>query len=337
MRFGNLWSLYLLILFPIFLILIASANYFLQKRISNFAEKKFFNHILNSFSLTKFKLKMFLLALSLFFLIFSLALPRWDKEEKEIEKKGIDIAICLDVSQSMLAKDISPSRLERAKAQVSMFLDILEQDRVALIPFSGRSFVQCPLTDDYQTLKMFLSIINTNSIQEPGTNIADALQKANELFNDKQKSKIIILITDGEELQSNAIEKAEELAKNGVKIYSLGIGTISGSPIAIENENRELKYIKNEEGNIVLSKLNANLLIQLSKISKGKFYNISPNQSEIHEILKEISSLEKDSFQTKKVEKYKEQYFYFTFFSLLFLIIEFFIPYHKKENIKRYL
>ncbi len=337
MHWGKPIFLFLLLLIPIFLVILGMANNRRKKYFSRFAESRFYNFFMSQLSVFHWTLKNVLFLISMLFIIIALAEPRWGRELRKVKKEGIDIAICIDVSKSMDATDIKPSRIERAKDQISLFIDNLKGDRVAIIPFAGKSYVQCPLTDDYAAAKMFLSLLNTNSIQEYGTNIGSAINRAMHLFGDNSKHKVIILVSDGEDLQKSAIEEAKKAAKKGAIIYALGIGTPEGSPIPMEDENGNTSYAKDENGNIILTKLDVKTLSQLATLTGGRFYPITPRQTEIFDILNKISKMEKSKYASKEFIRYKEQYKYFLLIALLFFFIENLIIYTKKTKLKRVL
>jgi Ca-activated chloride channel family protein len=271
----------------------------------------------------------------LFFLIIALARPQWGKEVQIVKKEGIDIVICLDVSKSMNAVDIEPNRLARAKDQINLFLDQLRGDRIALIAFAGESFVQCPLTDDYGAAKMFLDLLDTESVGTYGTDIGGALDKAMQLFSQKNKHKVIVLVSDGEDLAENSIDIAKDAAKQGAMIYSLGIGSTEGTTIPIKNENDDVTYAKDDAGNIVFTKLDISTLSQLAQIGNGKFYPITPQQSEIFAILQRINQIEKQKFDSREYVRYKERFSYFVVLALLILLIEIMIIPRKEAEYKR--
>jgi len=322
MQWGNPNALFLLLIFPAVLILIVFTRRIRKKAFSKYAESRFYDYYFQQFSYFKFDLKNILILIALLFLIIALAKPQWDREMQIIEKEGVDIVICMDVSKSMDASDIQPSRIERAKDQISLFIDQLKGDRIAIVTFAGRSFVQCPLTDDYGAAKLFLSLLNTETVSSYGTDIGKAIQTSLDVFAQDDKHKIIILVSDGEDLEEKAIDIAEEAKKQGAIIYSLGIGSPEGSTIPIKDENGNMVYAKNDKGEIVFSRLNVQTLSKIAKATNGRFFPITPQQSEIYQILTEIKTIEKKKIDSRQYSRYKEQYHYFVLTALFFLIIE---------------
>ncbi|MDP8232730.1 MAG: VWA domain-containing protein, partial [Candidatus Zophobacter franzmannii] len=255
----------------------------------------------------------------------------------DVQRRGIDIAVCIDVSKSMDATDISPSRIDRAKDQISLFIDQLNGDRVALIPFAGVAHVQCPLTDDYGAAQMFLNTLDTEFIPVYGTNVGAALKKATEVFPDDSKHKLVIRVSDGEDLEEKGLKLAEEMRKNGITVYTLGIGSPEGSPIPISNENGTVEYVKDDNGEIVMSRLDTETLSKIAGTTGGRFYIITPKQTEIFEILRTIQGLEKNKYSSKMFKRFKDQYKWFVILVLLILSIEPVISVNKKYKRERFI
>ncbi len=322
MNWGNPFILYLLFLIPILIVIMIIGTKVRLKRFTRFASKELFPFHYRNFSMFHWNIKIVLLIIILFFTIIAAARPQWDKEVQEVHQQGIDIVVCIDVSKSMDAADIRPSRLERAKNHISLFLDELKGDRVGIVAFAGKSMVLCPLTDDYAALKMFLSTLNTETITAYGTNIGSALEKADKMFLKESKSKIIILISDGEDLEAEGVKTASKISKNGVNIFTIGVGSIDGSPIEMVDSYGQVEYAKDEKGNIVLSKMDVETLSAISDNANGKFYPITPQNSEIFDILNQITGKEKNKISSKQYFKFKEQYHYFLIIALILLIVE---------------
>ena len=338
MQFGSDKILFLFLLIPVFVIFLVRSKYLHKRRFSSFSQERFYNYFLGQHSHFFWIIKVILLLLALIFLIFALSKPRWDSESQIIEKRGTDIVICLDISKSMDASDIKPNRLERAKDVILSFLDQLKGDRVSLIVFAGRSFVQSPFTDDYATLKLFVNMQSTDNISSLGTDIGSALEKAIELFGSSKKERIILLISDGEDLQENAVKTAKILAQKGARIYVIGVGTPNGDPITSTNPQGDIVYLKDKQGNIVLSKLDIKTLSEIAENTNGSFFTLTPSQSEVSEIVKKIQSIEKSNYDSSVFVRYKEQYRLFAFVALILLVLEYLIFFkHKKSEQKRFL
>ena len=247
-------------------------------------------------NLSKFKvrLKGFCVALAIMFIMLALARPQWGYKWEEQKHIGLDVVFAVDTSKSMLAEDIKPNRLERSKLAISDILDRLDGDRVGLVAFSGQAFLQCPLTLDYGAFKMSLEALDTNIIQRGGTNIATAIDEADEAFAKTGNQKIIILISDGEELEASGIARAEKISKEqNVKIYTLGVGSTTGEPIPVRDARGNLTFLKDENGKLVSSILNEELLKKVAQATGGFYASLAENgMDEIFEngISKEIKS-----------------------------------------------
>ena len=326
MYFGNPNFFVFLVLIPIVILIFYFAKKIREKSVSKFASQPIQKKLLKNVSQTAKSVKNFLFILCLIFLVFASARPQWDKKLQILEEKGLDIVVALDVSKSMLAEDISPNRIQRAKNAFINFVNQLSGDRVGLVLFSGNSFVQCPLTSDYSALKMFATMINVGIIPQEGTNIESALEKSILLFSENTKSKVIILITDGENLQGNLNSQIKKAKEKNVIIYNIGVGTLQGSPIPISPSN----YLKDKNGNIILTRLDVVNLQRIANETGGLFFQVSSAQSEIKEMLANINKLEKEKISSKRFSKYKEQYHYFVLIALIILITEFIIFERKK-------
>jgi len=337
MNWGNPKILFLLLIIPLFIIIVAWSNRSRKKHFLMFAEQRFYNFYTKEFSFFYWNLKAVILLFAIFFLIIAAARPQWNKEVQTVKKEGIDIVVCIDVSKSMDATDIAPSRLERAKDQISLFIDQLRGDRIAIVSFAGRSLVQCPMTDDYNAAKLFLSLLDTETVSNYGTNIGIALKNAVSLFQESQKYKIILLISDGEDLEEEAIDIAAEIGKQGAVIYALGVGSQEGSTIMVRNESGQKEYAKDDAGNIIMTKLDASTLSQIAQAGNGRFFSVTPQQAEIFEIMKDISSIEKKKIDSREFTRYEEKYKYFVVAALIILILESVIFYRRKTKNQRYI
>ncbi|HOH46620.1 MAG TPA: VWA domain-containing protein, partial [Candidatus Cloacimonadota bacterium] len=260
-----------------------------------------------------------LIALAL--VIIAAAGPQWDYEATELETSGLDIIFCVDISKSMDAEDIAPSRLSRAKLQISSFVDELQGDRIGIIAFAGTASLECPLTDDYESVQMVISSLSTNQAIRMGTDIGAALDLAAKSFNTGQGSKILILISDGEDLEKAALTKARRVRSEGVTIYTMGVGTESGTRITNPATGEEK-----------LSVLDTATLSQIAKLGSGQYYSVSPGQNEIKLLLKEIYGIEKGFVDGRRVHRMKQQYGFFLIGALLFLLLEMLISSNRRYN-----
>jgi Ca-activated chloride channel family protein len=265
---------------------------------------------------------------SLAMLIISLARPQWGSEVREIDQEGLQVMIALDVSQSMLADDIKPTRLARAKLEIADLMERLDGDEVGLVLFSGASFIQVPLTSDYLTALNYLDNVGPSIISRPGTVIGDAIQTAASGFDPNLNSqKVLILMTDGEDRETDPLAAAQEAADNDVLIYTIGFGTTEGVPIPETNPNGEITgYKQDQNGQVVLSKLDENTLQAIAHTGNGRYYGASADGSELDHLLAEIDHLQKAQLQSRFETRHIERYQIFLSLALLALVISELIP-----------
>ena len=242
-----------------------------RKLLSDFASERLLPELARTVSKTKILLKKALTIFGVLAVFAALARPQWGYRWEETKTRGIDIIFAIDTSNSMLAEDVKPNRLERAKLAVLDLVNILEGDRIGIVAFSGQAFLQCPLTLDYDAFRMSLEALDTEVIQRGGTNIAAAIDESEVAFSDTSNHKIIVLISDGEELESSAMDKAKQAKERGVTIYTLGVGNAKGEFIPVRDENGRLTNLKDENGNLVKSRLNEEVLTKIAE-ETGGFY-----------------------------------------------------------------
>ena len=271
------------------------------------------------------------------FAVVAIARPQYGVKTEMMTSKGIDIMIALDISRSMLAADIQPNRLDRAKHEVERFIDMCHGDRVGLVIFAGDAYLQCPLTLDYASAKMFLAPVKTDWIDEQGTALAAAIDKCTEAFAKGPKhDRVLVLISDGED-HDGSLDAALSRARDaGVKIYTVGVGSVNGTPIALQSGNGSVSYLKDREGNVVMTHLDAETMQHIAQATNGKFFLAGTNL-DFSIIRSEIDGMTKQDFGTKKLAVYEEQYQSILFIALLFLLAEFLLSgpiIKRKETVK---
>ena len=333
--FGNLKFLWLLWLIPMLLFFYMWAANKKNILIEQFVSKDLKDKLLLGFSKTrqKFKIALLLMAITFSILIVALSGPQWGYKWEKINEKGVDIMIALDCSKSMLAEDVSPNRLERAKREIIDLINLLQGDRLGLVAFAGTSFIQSPLTLDYGAVKIFLDDLDTELIPVPGTAIADAIEKSIKAFDpDDGKSRVIILITDGEDHEGDINKTVSDAVAMEVKIFTIGLGSIGGSPIPLYNARGEqVGFKKDREGNAVLTKLDEETLKQIASAANGEYYRGSNYEDHLDKIYEELSELDKTEFGVKKVTDYEDRFYYFLAPAILLLLAEFFISENKNQ------
>lgn len=291
-----------------------------KKNLLKFCSLEKLKEIIPSFNKKFLISKFIILSLSLLFIITAIISPRWGYDWKEIEKKGANIFIALDLSKSMLADDISPSRLFRAKLEIEKLINILDGDRVGFIIFAGSSYLQSPLTHDYIMVKNWIKEINIESIQNPGTSIKSAIETAIKGFSHVDiGSKILILISDGEEQDEKTKEMAQEAKKQGIKIVSIGVGSSKGAPIKYHGS-----LIKDDKGEIVISRLNDSMLKEIASITDGKYIRSRSGDFHLEQLYRNFIRGENESVKLKsgKIQKWKESFQIFLSIAFILLILE---------------
>ncbi|MBN2134860.1 MAG: VWA domain-containing protein, partial [Acidobacteria bacterium] len=297
-----------------------------------FASERNIGRLAGSTSMDKKVFRFIALVFAVFFLVIAAAGPQWGKELQELNRQGVDIMIALDTSRSMLAQDIQPSRLMKAKREITGFLERLKGDRVGLIFFSGTSFVQSPLTLDYAALTMFLELAGPDVIPVPGTDIAGAIIQAVDAFKTSGKnSKVLVLMTDGETHTENTREAVAKAAEKGIIIYTIGFGRGQGVPIPLRDDRGNVTgYKRDEDGKPVLSSLNSQILMEIANDTGGEFLPATSEESELDRIADYIDQMEKTKFKAFKGTKYKDRYQYPLAAALFFLVIFMFLDDRKK-------
>ena len=310
-----LWLLLLVPLIPAGFAIVLALR---KRRIRRFGDPKMVSALMPHYSRAKAWVRIILFTLAFFFFVIGLARPQIGAKLSERQTMGAEIMICLDVSNSMLAQDYTPSRLDRAKLAISSLVDKLHDDRIGLIIFAGSSFVQLPVTTDYISAKMFLSSIDAGSVPVQGTAIGDAIHTAMKSFSaQSEKSRVIILISDGENHEDDAVAAAKEAFQAGIRIYTVGVGSAAGQPIPVDGE-----LLRDKDGNIVVSHLDEKTLRQVAEAGGGAYIQAGNEEFGLNPIINDIRAMEGELFSSVVFEEYDEQYMYFFAIALILLVIE---------------
>ena len=316
--FASYKFLWLLLLVPIIPAGYAIAMAMRKRRINRFGDPRMVAQLMPHYSRAKGWVRIILFTLAFFFFVIGLARPQIGAKLSERQTKGAEIMICLDVSNSMLAQDYTPCRLERAKLAISSLVDKLHDDRIGLIIFAGSSFVQLPVTTDYVSAKMFLSSIDAGSVPVQGTAIGDAIHTAMKSFSaQSEKSRVIILISDGENHEDDAVAAARAAAQAGIRIYTVGVGSAAGQPVPVDGE-----VLRDKDGNIVVSRLDEKTLRQVADAGGGAYIQAGNEEFGLNPIINDIRAMEGELFSSVVFEEYDEQYMYFFAIALILLVIE---------------
>ena len=300
-----------------------------RKAISSFAKKEtLFSRLSEGQSNFKQYVKFFFVLLGFLAIVIALINPKIGTKFEAVKREGVDVMIAIDVSKSMNAKDIQPSRMLKARQFVSNLINEMSNDRIGLIVFAGNAYLQMPLTVDYSATKMFLKQVNTDLVPTQGTAIGDAVELAERSYPKEQKNqKVLLVISDGENHEGNAEDAIANANENGIKVITIGVGTKKGGPIPIGNRG---DFKKDSEGNIVVTKLNEDMLRDLSKEANGTYHHIN-DKNITASIIDELGSLDGKVFEEKVITDYKQHFQVFLFIAFILLLIEFLISFRKSK------
>ena len=309
----------LLLLIPVFFVIQALVLKFRAKRLRRFGDQALVEKLMPSYSKAKVWLRLSLFAIAFLFFILGISRPQMGAILKEHKTRGAEVMVVLDVSNSMLAQDYSPNRLERAKLAISRMVDKLRDDRIGLIVFAGNSFVQLPITTDYVSAKMFLSSISTESVPIQGTAMGEAISTALRSFSaQSDRSRAIIVITDGENHEDDPVAAARQAAELGVRVFTIGVGSPQGTMIPMGDG----EYLEDRDGNPVVTRLDDKVLQEVAEAGKGLYVHAGNREFGLDPIIEEISRMDDEEYNSIVFEEYDELYMYFLAVALFFLVLE---------------
>ena len=332
-RFAHPDFLYLLLLLPAAILLFILNEIRKKKALKRLGDMNLVSGLVPEMSgirpLIKFGLQLFALLAG----VIMLARPQFGSKIEDVKKQGVEVIIALDVSNSMLAEDIQPDRLTRAKQAISRLVDDLDNDKIGLIVFAGDAYIQIPITTDYISAKMFLSAINPNMVPKQGTAIGAAINLAEKSFSPGEgKSKAIIIITDGENHEDDPVKDAEEAAKAGIVIHTVGIGSTDGVPIPF-TINGKKDYLKDVDGNTVVTKLDEEILKKIALSTNGNYVRANNSNIGLDEIFAQIKKMKKQDLESKMFTEYNDQFQIFAAIALFLLITDFIIMERKNRRL----
>ncbi len=275
--------------------------------------------------------KFFLNLLTLAAIFIAIANPQMGSQLEKVKRKGIDIVIALDVSNSMLAQDIKPSRIERAKQSINRLIDDLENDRIGLVVFAGKAYTQLPITTDYAAAKLMLSTVSTDLVPVQGTSIGNAIEMAQTQFNVEKSGKAIIIITDGENHDEEALAKVAEATEQGIRIYTIGLGLAEGAPIPQYKNGVMTGFKKDKSGSTIITRLDETMLQQIAENGKGIYVRASNTQVGLNKIFDEIKRLEQNTYDVKSYSDYEDKFQYFIGIALILIFINYIINERKSR------
>ena len=333
-RFAHIEYLWLLLLIPAFVAGYIAIMQRKKRQLKEFGDPELLEELMPNVSRVRPAVKFGLVMLALTLLILAVARPQYGQKEKTVKRQGIEVMIALDISNSMLAEDVAPNRLDRAKQMLSKLIDNMVDDKVGLIVFAGEAYVQLPITCDYVSAKMFLNTITPDLIKTQGTAIGDAIMTCVRSFGEEEKgvSRAIVLITDGENHEDDALAAAKAATEKGIKVFVAGIGKPDGSPIPIPGTNN---FRKDRAGNVVVSKLNEEMCREIAQAGQGIYVRCDNTNTATRAIQKDLDELAKSEIDTKVYADYNEQYQGFVLLALLILIADFFIFNRKNKALSR--
>lgn len=322
-RFENTEVLYALIIIPVILLVFIINRNLRNSSLKKFGDPRLLSILNPETSPYKSYIKITLILLAVASVILGIANPQIGTKISEAKREGVDVIIALDISNSMRAEDIKPNRLERAKQMINKLIDKLENDRIGLVAFAGEAFVQLPLTTDYSAAKLFLGFTEPELIPSQGTAIGRAIELASEQFKENDnRRKALIIISDGENHEDDAVSEASRAAEKNFVVYTIGMGTTTGAPVPIYNNGSLTGYLKDRDGNVVITKYDPTMLQQIAAAGKGQFFPTGDSEPELNTILSKVAGLDKKEFETKLFTDYEDRYQYFFGLAFFFLFLE---------------
>jgi len=320
------YYLYFLAIIPLVLLLFLTVLYWKRRAQKRFADKEALERLSPLKSTFKPVLKTILFCLAVAFLVGALVNPRMGSRMEEITREGVDVVFAIDVSKSMLAEDIAPNRLDKSKQIVNQLLNRLGGDRVGIIGYAGSAFPQLPITTDYNAARMFLSSMNTDMVSSQGTAIAEAIELSKTYFtNGSETSRVLIIISDGEDHQGNVAAFAGEAAAEGIKIITVAVGSPTGGPIPIKRGGVLQEYMRDRNGERVITRMEEDILREISNTTGGIFLYGDITAQVVDEVTKFLDTLDKEEFETVQFAEFKNQYQWFLGVALLLLFLDIFL------------
>ncbi len=331
-RYDNPQWVYLFTLLGIFVLVFVIDRYLVGKAMQRFALKNMWSNIAPLLSASRPVFKFILLMLAFSMMVVAAINPQTGSRTEELRREGVDIVVALDVSRSMLAQDVSPNRLERAKLAVNRLINQLNGDRFALVVFAGNAHTRIPLTADHQAANMLLRSVNTQSVSVQGTNIGLALERAIASFPDEERrSRAIILVSDGESHEGDPLRIAQLAAEKGIIIHTVGIGSREGAPIPVMENGTLRGFLRDNQGNTVITRYDEDLMRQLAAATGGMFRHGTGADLGLNDILEEIRSMEREAYETKVFAEYESRFPFFLTLALILLISELLIRERKNK------
>ena len=327
---------WLLLILPVML-LVFLWTIFWKKRVQKaFGSSVVLKRLSPDLSFFKSVLKFCVFCLAVGSLVIALVNPKIGTKLETIKREGVDIVFAIDVSKSMLAEDVAPNRIEKSKQLVTQIINNLASDRIGIIAYAGKAFPQLPITTDYAAAKMFLQSMNTDMLSSQGTAIDEAIQLSRNYYDDdEQTNRVLIIISDGEDHNDLSSDVAEAASEEGIKIYTIGVGSEKGGPIPLKRNGVVMSYKKDQNNETVITKLNSETLRLIAKEANGEYLDGTTTAAVVEQIRDILNAMDKKEFEAKEFAEYKDQFQWFLVFSLLFLILDILFLERKTAWLKR--
>jgi Ca-activated chloride channel homolog len=333
-RFENIEYLWGLFIIPLLTVIFIWSRIARKKALRRFGNEEILKHLMPFSSKGRPIFKFIVLMLALAFIINGIARPQFGSKLKKVKREGVELIIALDVSNSMMAEDIQPNRLERAKRAISRLIDRLKDDKIGLIVFAGEAYTQLPITSDYNSAKLFLNSVNTQIVPRQGTAIGAAINLAVRSFTPSgQANKAIIVITDGENHEDDAVSAAKNAADKGIVVHTIGMGLPEGSPIPVL-KNGQKDYLKDRDGKVVVTKLDEKMLEQIASAGNGIYVRANNAQIGLNALFDEINKMQKEEMESRIYSEYNDQFQYFFAAGLFLILFEFIILERRNKYFK---
>jgi len=331
-RFAHTEYFYALLLVLLFVIIYLVYNRWKRHAKKRFGDEHVISGLMPNESEFKPLIKFILILIAFIFLVFGLIDPQIGSKLEKVKREGIDLMLALDVSNSMLAEDIKPNRLERAKMAISTLIDRLQGDRIGIVIFAGNAYKQLPLTTDYSAAKLFLSAVDTKIVPTQGTAIGEAIDMATKSFDNQEHNKAIIVITDGENHEDDAVSAAKKAAEKGIKVFTIGMGLPEGAPIPLYNNyGSQTGFKKDSKGQTVITKLDEDMLRQIAAAGNGAYARANNASTGLNKIFDDLSQIQKKEIETKQFTDYEHRFQIYLALALIFLVLELLISTRKSR------
>lgn len=331
----KIWFWTLLVI-PVIIVLFLFLQLWRRSAQKKFADSALLKRLSPNQSLFKSVLKVFVLCVAFACLSLALVNPKIGTKLETVRSEGVDVVFAIDVSKSMLAEDIAPNRLDKSKQLVTQIINSLVSDRIGIIAYAGKAFPQLPITTDYASAKMFLQNMNTDMMSSQGTAISEAIQLSKTYFdNEDQSNRVLIIISDGEDHDGEAVNVAEEAAEQGIRILTVGVGDLKGGPIPIKRNGVILNYKKDNNGETVITRLDETILKEIAEEANGVYINGSNTTEVVNTIKEELAKMDKQEFESKQIADFKDQFQWFLGLGIFLLFIDIFLLERKTSWLKK--